>query len=147
MRTHYTIITMAAGLALVLSACTKSYEDKPLGQQTTLEYVFSDIDSAGKAAKKYQLNFFLQALDIKVGALVLPSESYTHWRLALDHVTDDVRWVLGFLELPPACRVEMIGSFWEGARSPRRALQALSRWPATTRAILGARKRWTRAWA
>ena len=89
----------------------------------------------------------LQALDIKVGALVLPSDAYARWRLALDEVTDDVRWVLGFFELPPACRVEMIGSFWAGARSPRRSLRALGRLPATTRAILGARKRWTRAWA
>ena len=89
----------------------------------------------------------LHALEIEVGPIMLPTESYARWRLSLDEVTHDVRWVLGFLELPAACRVEMTVAFWSAARSPRVVAGALVRFPNTVRGIFGARSRWTRAWA
>ena len=51
-------------LSLLFQACTKSYEEQPLGQQTTIDYVFSALDSAGKSAKQYQLNLYLQTLGV-----------------------------------------------------------------------------------
>lgn len=87
----------------------------------------------------------LDALDIDAGAFTLPSEGYARWRLELDDVTPDIRWMLGFLELPPHRRDHMFASWVRSTRSLRTLRSRIVQLPVTLDAFLGARKRWARA--
>jgi hypothetical protein len=87
----------------------------------------------------------LTALDIEPGPFVLPSAAYASWRLDADTVSDQVRWLLAFIEVRPGRRRELMSLAAAVSRSPRQVWASLVAAPVTLRLILRARRASRRA--
>lgn len=58
----YILVIVGLVGSVVLTACQKTYESVPLGQQTTLDLAFDPLDSLGKQAMVYLLTTYQQSL-------------------------------------------------------------------------------------